>query len=381
MYRTSSRLGLSALLSLLVSVGCGGEGHSSLDDETLGTDQQSLLTLTYRTDFITAPSGVAVPDASDINDRGQVVGAVGNAANTDAYIWSRSAGLRTLERLPGAEGMLAAAVNERGMVAGDAVFASNLRRPVLWSTSGQLQDLGVYAPFVAPGFTVSTATANDLNDRGHVVGATTTAEHYEEAYLWEPTSGMKLLGTLGGTSSGAWAVNARDEVVGISTLPDGTSHAFLWARGAMQDLGALGGILSQASAINDLSEVTGTYATQAYETRVFRWTRARGMVDVGPTFADAGSGITSLATDNNILGQIVGGVQPPGLGTRAAVRQPLSGKWQDLMPDYPYDSFALATNNRAAIVGRVAAGAEFEGPFNAAIWTPRLSFSADLPEP
>src|SRR5579884_240272 len=66
------------------------------------------------------------------------------------------------------------------------------------------------------------------------------------------------LGTLGGNSSQATAINAKGEVVGSAQLADGKAHAVLWEPGkAPIDLGTLGGANSSASAINILGEIVG----------------------------------------------------------------------------------------------------------------------------
>ena len=45
------------------------------------------------------------------------------------------------------------------------------------------------------------------------------------------------IGTLGGNTSCAFAINDRDEVVGEAETADGASHAFLWKDGHIIDLG------------------------------------------------------------------------------------------------------------------------------------------------
>src|SRR2546423_14064332 len=50
------------------------------------------------------------------------------------------------------------------------------------------------------------------------------------------------LGTLGGASSYATAINSANIVVGWSEMPDGATHAFRWSNGGgMVDLGTLPG--------------------------------------------------------------------------------------------------------------------------------------------
>src|SRR5262245_22289433 len=87
------------------------------------------------------------------------------------------------------------------------------------------------------------------------------------------------LGTLGGSTAGAEAINNKGQVVGYSSLPgnvSGQTRAFLWtpvvpnsAAGAMQNLGSLGGTSSYAYGINNFGHVTGWAATPSNGNHVF----------------------------------------------------------------------------------------------------------------
>ena len=61
--------------------------------------------------------------------------------------------------------------------------------------------------------------------------------------------GIVNLGTLGGPSSEAHAINDRCQIVGWAQTPSNLTHAFLWEDGVMNDLGTLGGNWSSASDI------------------------------------------------------------------------------------------------------------------------------------
>ena len=66
------------------------------------------------------------------------------------------------------------------------------------------------------------------------------------------------LGTLGGKSAGAQAINSQGVVVGWSYTAGANEHAFLYSNGTMQDLGTLpGGWSSSAMSINNLGQVVG----------------------------------------------------------------------------------------------------------------------------
>src|SRR5512133_575397 len=68
------------------------------------------------------------------------------------------------------------------------------------------------------------------------------------------------LGTLGGYSSWANALNEGGQVVGVSFTASGQVHAFLWKNGTMTDLGTLGGY-STATSINERGQVIGASTT------------------------------------------------------------------------------------------------------------------------
>ena len=70
------------------------------------------------------------------------------------------------------------------------------------------------------------------------------------------------LGTLGGKSSSAFAINANGQITGSAATAAGRQHAFLYQNGTMQDLGTLGGKFSAGLAINIKGQITG-YADTA----------------------------------------------------------------------------------------------------------------------
>ena len=103
------------------------------------------------------------------------------------------------------------------------------------------------------------------------------------------------LGTLGGATSSAVAMNEWGDIAGNSKVADGTTHAFFFNRTThkMRDLG-----VGTAVDINNLGQVVGNDAG-----RIFLWGRHAGRRDLGSL-----GGASAHATDLNDRDQIVGAI-------------------------------------------------------------------------
>src|SRR2546425_8094648 len=117
---------------------------------------------------------------------------------------------------------------------------------------------------------------------GFVLAAGLAAIFSPGALASESSVVVRDLGTLGGTSASAQAVNASGQVVGYSDVPgDASVHAFSWTQAAgMTDLGTLGGSHSYARAVNESGEVAGfSRAAGDSAFHPFLWGQAGGMID------------------------------------------------------------------------------------------------------
>jgi probable HAF family extracellular repeat protein len=179
--------------------------------------------------------------ATSIDPAGQVVGSTGTVgASVHPFLWEK--GIMT-DLAPTGSFTTAAAINPAGQVVG---YGGN--NAVLWE-KGVITNLGSLGG--------GSAFALAINPAGHVVGSSQTAQGAENhAFLWDKGV-MTDLGTLGGGGSSATAINAAGQVVGASQTTAGETHAFLWENGVMTDLGTLGGHYSSAYGINPAGEVAG----------------------------------------------------------------------------------------------------------------------------
>ncbi len=93
------------------------------------------------------------------------------------------------------------------------------------------------------------STGFAINDSGLVVGFSTDGGSFPNdgmrAFLYDST--MHDLGTLGGTRSGAQAINNGGQVTGWAERSDFSEHVFLYD-GTMHDLGTLGGLCAPVKA-------------------------------------------------------------------------------------------------------------------------------------
>ena len=254
--------------------------------------------------------------AAAINDRGQVAGNAYNAipdpyssiitpfgaTQVHAFLW-HDGHMRDLGTLGGPDS-IAFYMDEGGEVAGISFVNSTPNATTgiptldsfLWS-HGKMQDLGTLGGTIV--------IPNAMNNRGEVAGFSNIAgDQTGHAFLWDRDV-LKDLGTLGGSFSTAFGLNDDEVVVGRADLPDGHIDAFLWEKGKIRDLGNLG-CASNAWAINSRRQVVGaTYLAGCGTIHAMLWQDGR-MYDLND-LVQPGSGLELLVAPYiNEIGVIAG---------------------------------------------------------------------------
>lgn len=212
--------------------------------------------------------GGSCPLATDINDRGEIVG-VGDTviANRFGYfrvgrgfLWKngRMRALDDLEPRPGpGEGQSSAlAINNRGVVVGIANALDEFTWPVLWQAGGTHQ-VRALAP--------QEGWAYGINDAGQVVGRLVSDDSLPQmqAYTWKNGRAERLPGLTPDSDTVALGINRRGQIVGNSEPLVGEQSAVLWWAGTVTDLNELipadsGWILQNATAINRSGQIVGS---------------------------------------------------------------------------------------------------------------------------
>ena len=158
-----------------------------------------------------------------------------------------------------------------------------------------------------------------INNKGEVVGGTDTqfgAPPVRHPFLWSEALGMIDLGTLGENNpqafDEAFDINEAGQVVGqsrISVVEGGHYHAFIWDNiNNMVDLGTLGGNSSFATAIDEIGLIVGSASDEAELSRAVVWDMNRQITDLNTLLIDPENEWERLFTayDINEFGQIIG---------------------------------------------------------------------------
>lgn len=289
------------------------------------------------------------PSASAValNDLGQVTGGATIAPDgivSHAYRWSLATGMVDLSR-PGMGNSIGFDINEKGHVAGTAVFdlaGGELARAFRWTPATGMRDLGSFGgisfgsalndagtvvgesevdnggPLSQTAFRWTQAAgiqpfgtlpsrftvANDIDEAGRIVGATPFAlNEIPHAYLWTQGAGLLDLTPGRPERTGATRINAKGLVIGNVIDIFVTFHGFIWSReGGLVELGAgLPEVDTSAVGLNNRGQVVGSV-----DNRAILWTRSEGIVDLNTRIPHAPAGLVLIeGRDINDSGAIV----------------------------------------------------------------------------
>lgn len=193
------------------------------------------------------------------------------------------------------------AINNRRQVVGVMNFPDDEGRfhAYLW-------DDGVLRDLTPDG---GGSQANDINDRGQIVGIADLGDGIGSAVLWEDGRMVPLEQPAGVIFCIAQAINDRGVIAGYCETPSG-SLPLLWRRGVAEPMTVPAGVRAIPEALNDFGVVIGTASTANGTRFPFVWAGGR-LVDVN-TISDRPFELVSAINDR---GQIVGeGPGPDGRG-------------------------------------------------------------------
>ncbi len=234
-----------------------------------------------------AMSTLAVPNsvAAAINERGQVLI---NVWDEQALVWEKGRATK-LGTLGGKfDGSRAASINERGQIVGYSQTTKGTSHAFLWQ-KGRILDLGTLPGGKSSSIDGVTRVGDlnfsnyyphAINEAGQVVGTSTTANGRWHPFLWQNGRMTDLAARLPDAKNSWWSqptINDRGQVVATMALRTTTvERAYVWQNGKATALGTLGGASSFAAAINNHGEVIGSSTTKTGQTHAVLWTLRSG---------------------------------------------------------------------------------------------------------
>ena len=310
--------------------------------------------------------------ANNLNDRGMVVGVSLTATDVErAFVWTPdgpngSGTMHDLGTLPGWDHSGAYAINNHGDIAGYVLnAAATLSRPVRWNRLPS----GDYAIEALEHLGGHKGAADAINSQGDLVGADCPPEKKSHIMIWSK-QGNRNLGDMGGAAAFAYDINDQGQLA-VNHHPilgdPVTSVAYVWSeQGGFRPIGTLGGTGPQDGAtawgINNHGDIAGYSSTPASFDHAFLWTERGGMEDLGTlggdySFAyDITGGGDVVGESQTLDGAFRGFIWSRGQGMRD-IGGLVDGGW----------SFAAGINGQGLIAGGSDAP---NGEYHAVAWTP-----------
>ena len=282
-------------IAAAVVTGCSS---ASVGDNEPAAPSTLALAAGYNIDPVPGLATGAISYAYAINDNGVVAGAAGKVADPSAPVhairWTPGSAVQDLGLLSGGAVSRASAINANNVVAGSANVTTVSAHGFVYVDPGPMKDLG-WLPLggLTPAFQNIAATG--INDSLQIVGVSPlqlgapSFSAFNRAFLWQGGK-MTDLGSIDGSNSAAFAINAKGTVTGSSSTSTGT-HVALWNAGSISDLGICPSAnRAQGNAINLAGHVAGTCffpQVNGYPNghpefrRAFFYSTAGGLVELG----------------------------------------------------------------------------------------------------
>ena len=194
------------------------------------------------------------------------------------------------------------AINNSGAATGHSHTGS--RYHAFYYDGNSMSDIGTLYNNVSN----NTSYGIDINNHGQITGYSYGSGNYQEAFLWDPQTGMVGLGVLPGQRySYATGINDNGQVVGYSS-GSGTV-GFIWDEEyGMREIGVpQGARYFYPEAINNHGVVVGRAYFYNNGNKAFTWSEADGFTDLGSfNQTPTSTNYNIYPRDINNSGQIVG---------------------------------------------------------------------------
>src|ERR1700730_16283107 len=249
-----------------------------------------------------------------------------------------------ITQVPTAEGAnsVALGINRKGDVVGYSFQGEDYRAYLYSSADQSVADVGSF------GGKINAACG--INDAGQVTGYSQDENGNLLAFLFSRSQPIASLGTLDGAStSEAFGINHKGEVVGDSQSGAQNHRPVLFSNGSVQDLG-LGGssepdALETAYAINDAGQIVGRHSARNNAFRAFLF------VNGNTTDLSTLGGANGEALAINKNGLVVGDSDTADGLAHAFVFDHSQLKDLGTLPGFDNASYARGINNSGDIVG------------------------------
>lgn len=245
------------------------------------------------------PSLTASTEATDLNNRGEVVG---NDGNGRAFLWNGQLIDLGNQIDPASPVSRATGINDRSDIVGTFIDGQGRSRNYLLSR-GEVITIQVIGDRVA--------FPEAINNRRQVAGWTHDEQGQQQGFIWQRGEAELLEAPVGGSFPTVVAVNGRGVAVGTSSAGE-SFRPVLWKDGEARFIGPLS---MSAIAINNREQVLlePEFKPGVY----FIWEDG----ETRPLPVLNGSLGTMLAFDINNHGQVVGFSSMPDGSSRAALWQ------------------------------------------------------------